>query len=307
MNVVLATDGSGHSRLAEAVLAKVLDPSKTKVTAVSVSAPIVVGMGTIAGGGVAAVGGLTELYDAVKVAAERFAEEATERLRGKGFDAEAVVLEGDAADTLIEFVERNDAHLVVIGSRGLGGIASFLLGSVARKLVSRCPSTVLIARAFEGMSPEESIEALNAKAELDAVVAIDGSDGSKVAMRWIQQRVSMPLAALHVVCAEPLGVIPAGIDPSAFAQVYEFDREKARELVAEAAEELAGRAPSIDTYAEIARPSTLIVRVAAETKSDLIAVGASRHGTLERILVGSVSYEVATSAPCSVVVVRPES
>ncbi|KXK13024.1 MAG: Universal stress protein UspA-binding protein [Armatimonadetes bacterium OLB18] len=204
MNVVLATDGSGHSRLAEAVLAKVLDPSKTKVTAVSVSAPIVVGMGTIAGGGVAAVGGLTELYDAVKVAAERFAEEATERLRGKGFDAEAVVLEGDAADTLIEFVERNDAHLVVIGSRGLGGIASFLLGSVARKLVSRCPSTVLIARAFEGMSPEESIEALNAKAELDAVVAIDGSDGSKVAMRWIQQRVSMSLAALHVVCADLL-------------------------------------------------------------------------------------------------------
>lgn len=307
MNVVLATDGSGHSRLAEAVLAKVLDPSQTKVTVVSVSAPIVVGMGTIAGGGVAAVGGLTELYDAVKAAAKRFADEAAERLCGKGFDAEAVVLEGDAADTIVEFVKRNSAQLVVIGSRGLGGIASFLLGSVARKLVSRCPSTVLIARAFEGMSPEESIEALNAKADLGAVVAVDGSDGSKVAMQWIQQRTSMPLAAIHVVCAEPLGVIPAGIDPSAFAQVYEYDHERARELAAEATEELTGRAPSINSFTEIARPATLIVRVAAETKSDLIVVGATRHGTLERILVGSVSFEVATSAPCSVVVVRPNA
>jgi nucleotide-binding universal stress UspA family protein len=48
-----------------------------------------------------------------------------------------------------------------------------------------------------------------------------------------------------------------------------------------------------------------LIKTAKEVAADLVVVGATRHGLIERFLIGSVSYEVATHAPCSVLVVRP--
>jgi nucleotide-binding universal stress UspA family protein len=50
----------------------------------------------------------------------------------------------------------------------------------------------------------------------------------------------------------------------------------------------------------------MLSEAARQAEADLIVVGATRHGTLERFLIGSVSYELVTEAPCSVLVVRPK-
>lgn len=54
-------------------------------------------------------------------------------------------------------------------------------------------------------------------------------------------------------------------------------------------------------------PTRTILETAYETDADLIVLGAKGHSMLERMLIGSVSDAVATHAPCSVLVVRPES
>ena len=47
------------------------------------------------------------------------------------------------------------------------------------------------------------------------------------------------------------------------------------------------------------------MKFAVEAGADLVVLGAKRHGALERFLIGSVSFEVAGTAPCSVWIVRP--
>lgn len=52
------------------------------------------------------------------------------------------------------------------------------------------------------------------------------------------------------------------------------------------------------------RPGSAIVDEARDMAADLVVVGARGHGTIESMLLGSVSREVVSHAPCSVLVGR---
>lgn len=63
-----------------------------------------------------------------------------------GHQTKAVLLRGDAASEVIEFVRQNKVDLIVAGSRGLGQVRGWLLGSVSRKLLHYADCSVLIVR-----------------------------------------------------------------------------------------------------------------------------------------------------------------
>lgn len=62
---------------------------------------------------------------------------------------ESKILHGDPSEKICEFAEKLNAHLVVIGTRGLGRIQSKLLGSVSEKVVKNCRCSVLVVRKQE--------------------------------------------------------------------------------------------------------------------------------------------------------------
>ena len=74
----------------------------------------------------------------------RIAEETTTRLRAVGLQAEAAVRTGDAAAEIIAAAAEVGADLVVIGSRGRTGLASVVLGSVARNVLHGSTASVLV-------------------------------------------------------------------------------------------------------------------------------------------------------------------
>jgi nucleotide-binding universal stress UspA family protein len=52
----------------------------------------------------------------------------------------------DVADTLIDIARQRGAAVVVVGSHGISGLRSRLLGSVSRKLIEHCDRPVLVIR-----------------------------------------------------------------------------------------------------------------------------------------------------------------
>ena len=56
------------------------------------------------------------------------------------------VLEGPAAEAIIEVAKVREVDLVVLGSRGLGKLATLILGSTSDKVVTHSPCPVLVVR-----------------------------------------------------------------------------------------------------------------------------------------------------------------
>ena len=61
-------------------------------------------------------------------------------------DLTTTSVDGDPADTIIEWATTTDVDHVVLGSAGRDGVAHLLLGSVAETVVRRSPVTVTIAK-----------------------------------------------------------------------------------------------------------------------------------------------------------------
>ncbi|MDK2891780.1 universal stress protein [Methanohalophilus sp.] len=63
-----------------------------------------------------------------------------------GVNVESVLLKGQPAQQIIDFAEKNDVDLVVLGTLGKTADNRFLLGSVAEKVVRNCGVQVLVVR-----------------------------------------------------------------------------------------------------------------------------------------------------------------
>lgn len=65
-------------------------------------------------------------------------------LSQKGVQPRALVLEGPAAESLLERAEADNVSMLVVGSRGRNALARVLLGSVADRLVHLSKRPVLV-------------------------------------------------------------------------------------------------------------------------------------------------------------------
>jgi len=66
--------------------------------------------------------------------------------RSANVEVESVILEGRSAEEIIDFAEKNDIDLIVMGTHGMTGITRFLLGSVAENVVMHSKKAMLVHR-----------------------------------------------------------------------------------------------------------------------------------------------------------------
>jgi nucleotide-binding universal stress UspA family protein len=89
----------------------------------------------------------TDAVQTLRRRADEIANKGAELARTSGFVAEAVAVEakGGVAGALLNVARERDAAAIVVGSRGLGGATSALLGSVSSKLIhdAECPIVVV--------------------------------------------------------------------------------------------------------------------------------------------------------------------
>jgi nucleotide-binding universal stress UspA family protein len=129
------------------------------------------------------------------------------------------------------------------------------------------------------------------------VVGVDGSEGSKDALRWAARQAKLTGALLDVVMTWEVPVVPYGVWAG-----YDASGE-AKETLNETVQEVLGGANPDDVVvtAPEGRPAQTLLEEAKD--ADLLVVGCRGHGPFAGLLLGSVSQHCATHAPCPVVVV----
>lgn len=87
-----------------------------------------------------------EMDEAGKNGAEKMAQEGAALARGAGLDASGRVVArmGTVAQAILSEADRVNASAIVLGSRGLTGVGSLLLGSVSHAVVQSADRPVLV-------------------------------------------------------------------------------------------------------------------------------------------------------------------
>lgn len=140
--ILLCTDGSELAQAALAAGLEITRPADRVVIATVVDAadPMLV-VGTGMAGGVMSADEVQQLYDENVTSATAMLESA---LTGLGLaDAETMVVNGPPGPALCDLAESLPASVMVIGTRGHGGLRRAVLGSVSDHIVRHAPCPVI--------------------------------------------------------------------------------------------------------------------------------------------------------------------
>lgn len=73
-------------------------------------------------------------------------DEVKSLLEAEGLNATVELLQGSPAEIILNYAKEQGADVIVIGSRGLGGIREFVLGSVSHNVVQSARIPVLVVK-----------------------------------------------------------------------------------------------------------------------------------------------------------------
>jgi nucleotide-binding universal stress UspA family protein len=63
-----------------------------------------------------------------------------------GIKVKPVLLRGNPSEEIINYAHKENAYLIIVGTRGLGGLQRLMLGSVAQALVTHSDIPVVVAK-----------------------------------------------------------------------------------------------------------------------------------------------------------------
>ncbi len=290
MRILLATDFSPSAETAHALVKRMALPAGSQVRLAYAIEPIT----TVA---LFAPSALLTITDAAEAEARAQVRAASESLEREGLEVTNVVGYGRAADVVIDECASFAPDLLVVGSRGRGGIATNVLGSVSAEVVDRAPCPVLVARS----------------ATLERIVlAEDGSATAAVGARVIAGLPPFAKLPVHVVSVVDVPFPVTLADPTGTAtavEAYRAYEESMPTLRASHAAFARERAQALELLGVTATAEQRegdaayeLITAAQEHKADCIVVGSRGQTGLRRLVLGSVARGVLFHAPCSVLI-----
>jgi nucleotide-binding universal stress UspA family protein len=199
-----------------------------------------------------------------------------------------VIAEGGPAWNITDWANEHDVDLIMMGTRGLGEIRRFLMGSVAAKVIhdARCP--VWTDAKMHATTDEQPHDYRN------LVCAIDVTDEAIPLLRFADSLARQFGAKAHVVH----GIPEAETRPSKYfdLDLHAYLVDSARVAIAKLQREAGTELPVTIKTSAIASG---VSEVALERLADLIIIG---RGKIDHIFgqLRTHAYQIIRDAPCPV-------
>jgi nucleotide-binding universal stress UspA family protein len=204
-------------------------------------------------------------------------------------DVHGEVRSGMPAQVLTE--ASREASMVVLGTRGAGGFAGLLVGSVSTQVARHASSTVVVVP--ERIPPVSSPR---------VVVGTDGSPGADAALRFAFEEAAARHAVLVVIHAAPP---PLSLSPSLASSSSLSPSSLSPDLVEGGVRPWREKYPTVPVDLRTVADHPARALTAAAEGATLLVVGAGGHGGFLGMHLGSVSVHVLHHTPCAVAIVRP--
>lgn len=286
--VLLATDGSNHSRAAIATVRRFPWPPHTRVAAV---------VGARSSG---SLGRLRPASEAWRRHVERVAASARRSLRLTWPDGDVTVVDAAPVDAILGEARRRRANIIVLGWRGHGPVSRLLMGSVSRGVVRRAPCPILVVRRRHDVRT--------------VVVGLDGSRNARKAVAFLAAlKPRRGARAVLVQIVEPLTVPSAArlLPGTARTVILREARKINADQLRRARRGLRAMAPALKrggwtvrTQVRLDVPLRGLLEAVKVMKADLLCVGTRGVGGFERLVLGSVAEGVLGRCPVGVLLVR---
>lgn len=250
-----------------------------------------------------------ELYEGM-VEAERqavtaYLEQVRQRLAGGGLDVQVLEREGAAGEEILNAADELGVYAIVMATRGRGGLARLMIGSVAERVVQQATVPVLLVRATEA-------QPATAPTFRRLLIALDGSSLAERAVDFARA-LAEPDATL--VLARVVPPIERSIVAGDGAATM-VDRDAMTRALAQAEAYLNGIAEthrdgnlSVETTVRTGRAASELQTAAEAERADVIVMATHGRTGPARWWLGSVADEVVRHAdrPVFLVSARAEA
>ena len=138
--ILMATDGSEHSEKTAAETIRLAASLEAEVTVVTVmeespNLAYIVPSDTI-----------NKIKENYKASSQQILSKIEKAFKEKGIEVKTILANGHAAEEICKLANGGNFDIVVLGSRGLGGLQEVLLGSVSNKVAHCAKPHVLIIK-----------------------------------------------------------------------------------------------------------------------------------------------------------------
>jgi nucleotide-binding universal stress UspA family protein len=199
------------------------------------------------------------------------------------------VVDGTVVPTLRKLSEQ--AQLLVLGNRGLGGFTGLLAGSVATGVATHARCPVVVVR---GSTPPEQPVVVGVDDSPDADRAV-GFGFDQAAARGV------PLVAVRAWQPPP---VPWRSDIRPLVYDSEELAASERRLASQALSRWQDKHPEVPVSIRLLPSTPAHALIAASAEAQLVVVGSRGRGGFRGLLLGSVARQLIHHAHCPVAVVR---
>ncbi len=240
------------------------------------------------------------LLAALDRTADFVAKKTARALSSRWPDAQVGVVDASPVDAVIKEALRLRADVIVMGWRGHGVVRRMLTGSVSRGVVRRAPCAVLIVR--------------HALRDLRQVVV--GFDGSAHARRGVELiarlnpprggRVSL-FTAVDTMHVPSQAMVPLDARATISAEVTRINKKRLTEThqaLDRATRTLTRAGWRVDRVVSTGAPLRELLATVADTRADLVVVGAKGVTGVRQLLLGSVAEGTLSRSPVPVFIAR---